>query len=527
MSTTENTNQEQTPDEPRTSDGLTEEQELANHFYELYKGLERAYGRFKITNAVAPNGEKVKGRATTEIGFYSAKLWTLHLNGNQGLGVVPIRDDATCQWGAIDIDVYPLDLEELERKVHKLGLPLIVVRTKSGGAHLTMFLSEPCPAKLVRGKLYEFAIALGYGGVEIFPKQTMLASVKDVGNWLNMPYFEHQNTKRYAIFKGRQLTPYQFIELAHKIRITEEQLRSMEVDLAGDFEDGPPCLQMLCKQGIPEGTRNNTLFALAVYCKKKFEDEWESKTEEMNVQYVHPPLKSREVQTCIKSASRKDYFYPCNKAPLISVCNKDLCRKREYGIGQGGDEFDLSLGSLVKIATEPPVWIIDIEGVRVQLDTEDLMMQERFRRSCVMSINRLPPLIKRHEWEKILREKLETVEIVEAPIESRQSGRINQYAYQYLMSSPPAKVKDELRLGRPWLDKDTATIWFRGNDLIRFLENNGMRAEVRKVWASMRENGAEHGNVTIRGITMQVWKLPQSAVPEISLELPPDFDESF
>ncbi len=499
---------------------------LGNLFFDLYRGLDRAYGSYKISNVVDERG-KMGGRAKTEIGNYSAALWKKHLEGDQGLGVVPICDNGTCWWGAIDIDVYPLDLVELEHKVHALGLPLMVIKTKSGGAHLTMYLSEPVPAKLVRGKLYEFAMALGYGGVEIFPKQSMLASKKDVGNWLNMPYFRQSETKRHGIFKGETLSAVHFLDLAYKIRISKAQLESINVQLSGDFVDGPPCLQMIAKGGVPEGTRNNTLFAMGVYAKLKFEDNWEQKIEDFNGQYFNPPLKSSEVQNIIKSAKRKDYFYPCSKSPLCNFCNKDLCRKREFGIGSGNDEFSLNLGSLLKISSEPPVWIIDIEGIRVQLDTEDLMMQERFRRVCVMSINKLPPPVKRSEWEKILREKLENVEIIDAPEESRQSSRINQYAYQYLINTPPARVRDEILLGRPWYDPEENMIYFRGNDLIRYLENNGIHTEARKIWASLRGAGADHAQIRVKNISVQVWKVPRAVVPDMQIDLPPALDNEF
>lgn len=519
MSTTENEND--------TTEGLTDEQRLGNLFYNLYKGLHRAYGKYTISNTRTPDGEKVKGRATTQSDDYTAKLWTAHLNGNQGLGVVPITEEGTCWWGAIDVDVYDLDLNALEEKVRSLKLPLILIRTKSGGAHLTIFFKEAVSCKLVRNKLYEFAIALGYGGVEIFPKQTMLASKQDTGNWLNMPYFEHHCTRRYAIRGGKPLDAEQFLDLAYRFQITADQLESIQLNITGEFADGPPCLQMICQNGAPEGTRNNTLFAMGVYCKKKYEDDWEAKLEEMNVTHINPPLKSKEVQIIIKSAGRKDYFYPCNRAPLSTHCNKALCRKRQFGIGQDGEEFSLNLGSLLKIDTEPPIWIIDIEGVRVQLDTEDLMIQERFRRVCVMNINRLPPIVKKQEWEKILREKLENVETVEAPVESRQTSRISQYALQFLRNTPPARLRDEVILGRPWFEAEESMICFRGNDLIRYLENNGIRAEPRKVWASLRENGAEYSKTRVKGILVEVWKIQSSLLPEMSLDLPPDMNEDF
>lgn len=508
------------------SEKLSDEQKLANLFFDLYRGLERAYGRYKLTAHKEENG-KVKGRAETVNGAYNVGLWLAHLTGNQGFGVIPIQDEGTCWWGAIDIDVYPLDLNKLEEDIRRLNLPLIVIRTKSGGAHCTMFMQSATSAKLVRSKLYEFALALGFGGVEIFPKQAMLASKNDIGNWLNMPYFNYKDTERYAIYKGAPVGAERFIELALKVRITEEQLREIEVETEGDFEDGPPCLQMICKAGVPEGTRNNTVFAMGVYAKMRYGDDWEEQLNEMNRKFVTPMLKAKEVQLITKSLGRKEYFYPCNKSPLIGHCNKDLCRKREFGIGQGSDEFSLNMGSLTKITSEPPVWIIDVEGVRVQLDTEDLMMQERFRKVCMMNINRLPPRIKAPDWEKLVREKLETVEILDAPEESRKSARINQHAYQYIANAPGARTIDEIRLGKPYYDRQENVVMFDGNALIRFLENHGIKAEARSIWVSLRENGAEHGTIITTKGKITVWKINKDLIPDVKLDLPDDFEPEF
>ena len=502
---------------------LTKDQAFANLLFELYKGLDRAHGRYTITRQ-GLDGKKTQGRASTELAPYKAELWVNHLVGSVGLGVIPITDEATCSWGAIDIDKYDLDLIGLEKKIRELNLPLIVIRTKSGGAHLTCFFQAPVPCKLVRSKLYEFSIALGYGGVEIFPKQSSLANKRDVGNWLNMPYFEYENTTRYAILNGKPLSLEQFLLIAEKIKIDEQTLIDTVVEVKGEFDDGPPCLQMILKNGrIAEGTRNTTLFSIGVYCRKKWEDEWEEHVEEMNTTYFDPPLKSREVQTITKSLSRKDYFYPCSKSPLQEHCNKDLCKKRSFGIGELEEEFTLSLGSLCKMTTEPPIWIIDVEGVRVQLDTEELMDQNRFRRACMMAINKLPPLMKRIPWEKMIRDKLENVEIIDAPMETRISTRVNQYVHLYLTNTPLGETKEELSIGRPWYCSEDGFIYFRGNDLIRFLENNGLRIEARKIWTSLRESGTMHRQLNLGRTVSQVWYVKAEAVV-IKEDLPePEF----
>lgn len=484
---------------------LTDEQKYANLLFDLYKGLDRAYGKYTVTKQ-GVDGKKTQGRASTELGKYKADLWVGHLHGAAGLGVIPITDDANCSWGAIDIDKYDLDLDELENKVRELNLPLLLLRTKSGGAHLTCYFSEPISCKKVRAKLYEFSIALGHGGVEIFPKQSSLASKRDVGNWLNMPYFEYKNTKRYAIFRGKPLNIEQFLMLAERIKVDEETFMDITVSTEGNFDDGPPCLQLLTKSGkIPEGSRNNALFALGVYCRKKWEDGWQEKVEEMNVDFLEVPLKSREVSTIVKSLGRKEYFYPCGKSPIQEHCNKDLCKKRVFGIGDLEEEFTLNVGSLCKINTEPPIWIIDVEGVRLQLDTEELMDQNRFRRACMMAINKLPPLMKRIPWERMIREKLENVELLEAPLETRVGTRVNQYVHQYLINTPLGETREELLLGRPWHNQEDGFVYFRGNDLIRFLENNGLRIEPRKIWASLRESGTQHRQLGIGKSVVQTW----------------------
>lgn len=499
--------------------------DIAERLFERYAGLPRAYGTYTLTHV---DGEKKKqqGKASTVLGLYTAHLWRTHLEGVQGLGVIPINDEAQVVWGCIDIDVYPLDLEELDAKVRKYNLPLVTIRTKSGGAHLTLYMHEPTQAALVRSKLTEFSLALGYGGVEIYPKQIRLASLNDVGNWLNMPYFNGENTTRYAIRQGKVLGLEDFLEYADEMAVTAEQLAAVQINLSEYFEDGPPCLQVLATNGIPEGSRNNTLFAIGVYTRMKYPDDWEARLDALNMQIMEPPLASKEVQLVTRSLNKKSYVYPCTKAPICNVCNKDLCKKREFGIGDGaGTEFDISVGSLIKIMTEPPTWIIDIEGVRIELETEDLLSQDRFRRLCVSAINKLPSKLKAIAWEKLIRDKLDSVELLEAPQESSMKGRLHFYAEQFLVNTPQANQKDELLLGKPWTEK--AVTYFRGNDFIRYLEVQGLRIDPREIWSALRMMGAGHSQFNIKGRNVQVWKIDFSAYQTEGFDQPSMPKEAF
>src|SRR5690606_20099328 len=133
------------------------------------------------------------------------------------------------------------------------------------------------------GKLREMAAALGFGGSEIFPKQTeVLLDRGDVGSWINMPYFNAEATTRHGVFiDGAVQTAEEFIEYANQNKVTNDALENISQTVAppsSTVEHGPPCLQHLAMQGFPPGTRNVGLYNLGVYAKKRDPDNWEAAT---------------------------------------------------------------------------------------------------------------------------------------------------------------------------------------------------------------------------------------------------------
>ena len=114
----------------------------------------------------------------------------------QGL---PINSKNLCCFGCIDVDVYPLDHAALVRACAGIDVPAVVCRSKSGGAHIYFFIEGWIAASDMRDKLSEIAASLGYGSAEIFPKQEkLLIDRGDVGNFINLPYFDVDRTLRPA-----------------------------------------------------------------------------------------------------------------------------------------------------------------------------------------------------------------------------------------------------------------------------------------------------------------------------------------
>ena len=169
-------------------------------FIIIFTGLQRAHGVTYITKKGA-DGEKIKGKSFIKREPVTRKLWENHLNGIEpSLGIIPINEENKCKWGCIDIDSYAeFDHKKLINKIKLLDLPLIVFRSKSGGAHVVLHTTVFVEAKLLRDKLLSISAILGYGGSEVFPKQIELKSKDDTGNFLNLPYFGGDDSHRHGI----------------------------------------------------------------------------------------------------------------------------------------------------------------------------------------------------------------------------------------------------------------------------------------------------------------------------------------
>ena len=432
---------------------------MLEKFKFIFDGLEDAYGL--QYPAAKPNGQgKVKGSVKIVREVVTDELWNSHLQGKEpGLGIIPINRKNKCSWGCIDIDNYPFDHKELIKQINKIKLPLIVCCSKSGGAHIFLFTQDKVSAELMRNKLIEIAAVLGYANKEIFPKQISLNDPKDVGNFLNMPYHGGNKSTRYAFTKeGKKATLEEFINL-----YTDNAVKDLNtLTITGNVDaikDGPPCLQTLCAQGIPEGQRNDGLYNIGVYLRKFDPDNWEKLLDTYNVKYLKPPLGSAEVENVKKSLRKKDYFYKCKQQPIVSFCNKALCRTRKFGIG-GADRQMPVVSSLSKYDTKPPIWYLNVEGKRVELETEELQMQSRFQKKCMDVLNQMPPKLKEEEWRMLINELMTDVEVIPSTGDSDPLSRLQRYLKDFCTNRTQGKVITDLRRGVPVAIEDEVTFLF-------------------------------------------------------------------
>lgn len=496
----------------------------------LFHGLERAHGTYKLTGEKkVATGIKQEGKGTTLQQPVTAALWREHLEGRRRLGVVPIRDDGTVLFAAIDIDAYDLDIAALEKKVIDAKLPLVTTRSKSGGAHLYLFLTEPAQARDIRGTMGQWAILLGFPGAEIFPKQDCLAHEHDVGNWINMPYFDVEETPAYGILDGEALPLEDYLRLAEKRSTTLSAIEDMVNNLEEPegLEDAPPCLQQLAAHGVPEGGRNDALFNFGVYARLRYGDDWEVWVDDYNNRFMSPMLGSKEVRDVIRSLRKKSYFYTCSRPVLATICSKSICRSRKYGVGSG-DDIGVTIDGLTKIETDPPTYIVQVNGYRVKMELEDIFSQTRFIRRLLGVVDQMLAPVKPEKYRAMINSLLKEAERFEAPDDAGVDGMFVYHLQQFCTTKAPARVREEILLGKPWHDPDDQRTFFRSGDLTRYLEQQRFRGlRPHQIWSTLRDLGAEHASMNLNGKFTRLWSVQTFPTQTEDYEQPPEITQNF
>ena len=493
-------------------------------FKSIFEGLDIAYGQHQ------PNGSRADGKQQGKSYIVrqevTDELWQKHLEGEgPSLGIIPIRADNTTKWGCIDIDSYPLDHRALFTRIRKLKIPLVYCKSKSGGAHLFLFLKKTIASKLIRNKLTEIKSLIGHSTAEVFPKQSSISLEKgDLGNFLNLPYYNGNKSVRYALKENAtSATLEEFFGVYDKNVVEDlDSIASPEVEA---IKDGPPCLQALCSQGFSSGTRNNGLFNIGVYLKKFDPDNWGKLLEKYNRKYMNPPLDSKEVVVVAKSLE-KGYQYLCKEQPVVSFCNVNVCKTRKHGVG--AENVSQQLGALSKLETEPPIWFLEIptdddeEDLKIQLSTEELQIQTKFQKRVMEVLTMMPPLMKASDWQKLVNSKMGTALKIPVSSDGSVSGQFLAHLQEFCTGRAQAHTRDEMLRRMPWTEalpeKNEETkkeevvtrTYFRLVDLLAYLIRNKFThySNTGQIVAELRRIGGIHKFWKLKNKGVNTWGVP-------------------
>ncbi len=302
----------------------------AERMFALYRGNEKNRG---VTRLLPPNGDgaKVEGKSYMEDGPLTVGIWQKHLDGKVGCGAIPIFETNKVVFAAIDIDDYTITPEKMVACIAEEGLPLVPIRSKSGGWHLTLFLKEPVRATLVRITLNGLAYRLlGASGTEVFPKQNELWG-DNKGSFINAPYFG-ETRKAYGP-DAQSVDIDTFFEMVEAARIDEETLLA----LTNPTKDGAEVPKAKLKpppyeypiEVVGAGARDNELFAHIRWLRNTGyeDDELQELAEWFNDHMLEPPLEPKVVADKVRRRCDKEVGWGAKRAriiPAVRECDATL-----------------------------------------------------------------------------------------------------------------------------------------------------------------------------------------------------------
>ncbi len=545
-------------------DEVGKRREQLRRFMSLWKSNETAHGQYDIDHDLSTRTDKVTGKARTIREPLTAAMFANHLAGRVGLGLIPILPSNKAQWGLIDIDEYgnSLDVKVLTQRVkdirEKTGIPLVIYRSKSGGAHVVVHFVENKPLRcdLLRKCLREIAGALGYPSVEIFPKQDTLGS-GETGNWVNGCYFFIAGpTDRYAYDEeGEPILVFDdYLDFAESRCIEPRALLDATFPQRHTpFFDGPVCLDRMASDtgpGFPEGSRNITMFNVGIYLKSKFPDQWQDHMVQINQDLFDPPLPNSELQNLIKQHERKSYGYQCDQEPLRSFCKRETCLSRKYGVGGGdmgggGSEIEAMIQGVSKtvvtdyhgniIQDDNVVWYVNVNGMILKLPSVDFFSQDRFLRRVGENCGCYPQPMRPQRWRAFLDNACSTATDLEIPYEETREGQIIMALLDYCTDHTLTDNRSEIETGKVY-QKEDGSLWFKHKWFYQYLIDNGYLRpgiDTKFVGTTLRAFGAKRRSIRIgtveedgkdKDVIRDAWCVPE--LPKDVRKIVPDSDMS-
>ena len=502
-------------------------------FKSIFEGLDSAYGQTIKTDQFDERGKhKTKSYTVSQVPV--PKIWEEHLKGTDpGLGIVPINKENKCKWGCIDIDTYPFDHKNFLNKLKSKNIPMILFRSKSGGGHACLFTNDFVPAVIMRAKLKLIASALGFAKAEIFPKQDYIRVDRgDTGSFLNLPYHGGDRTMRFAYDeKGEALKIDDFFEAYKEKALSLEELKNLKIanDKNGDefFKGMPPCLVTLLSDGVPNGQRNNCMYNVGVYLKKRYseKDEWQSHMFTYNKKFMEPPLDVGEINTLIESLDSKDYRYKCKDEPIHSFCDPKTCAAREFGVGDDGPTPEIT--QIRRYDSDPPIYFAQLDGNTVEVDDATLHDPEKFSLACMNQIGMPMMPVPKHAWRKLLITLFKkALEPITAPESSKLEVQLTEILADYINKAPGKELNDVLR-GIAYTDKEGDT-FFQFKSFWRYLLKTKSWPEktypkqktlrLLQIMFEVKEEYTQIDNKTTRTLVMETIKLEKPNPRKLKVE---------
>ena len=356
------------------------------------------------------------------------------------------------------------------------------------------------------------AAMLGHAGKELFPKQDyILADKNQVGSWLNVPYHGGDKSVRRALGDDAELlTLEEFFKLYDKKVLSEKDLIQWKESITTEDEDlleAPPCLVTLLSDKVPKGKRNDTMFNVGVYLRKRFPDSWKTKLSTYNGKYMSEPLTDSEIEGVIKSLLNKDYRYKCKQEPIRSFCESKICVKRKFGVGENVPTPEIE--RIEKYPSHPTIYIVYLDGKPVEVDRVTLHEFDKFSVEVMDQLNQVLMPVGKMIWKKLLNKIMsnkDTFKILEVPQAARLDYQLKELLGDFLTRAT-GKSMEDVKRGIPFTENGYSYFKYQSFDkyLNRTKSWNLPKAKTQKMLEDVFK--AKEDFPKLEEKTMRVWKV--------------------
>jgi hypothetical protein len=275
-----------------------------------------------------------------------------------------------------------------------------------------------------------------------------------------------------------------------------------------DLFEAPPCLVTLLSDKVPQGKRNDTMFNVGVYLRKRFPDSWKTKLHSYNSKYMNPPIDDNNLEnTVIKSLLNKDYRYKCKQEPIRSFCESKLCVKRKFGVGENFPTPEIE--RIEKYPSHPTIYIVYLDGKPVEVDRTTLHEFDKFSVEVMDQLNQVLMPVGKMIWKKLLNKIMsnkDTFKILEVPQAARLDYQLKELLGDFL-NRATGKVMDDVKRGIPFTENGHS--YFKYQSFNNFLKRSKSwdlpKAKTQKMLEDIFK--AKEEVLKLDKKSMRIWKI--------------------
>ncbi len=456
----------------------------AERLMELFRGAEERHGTY--TKRLRLVGDKMEmndeaGRGPLNVkGPPSVELWERHISGSKPLGVSPLREDGMCRWGVVDIDRYDIDHADLSSRIAQNGLPLVCVRSKSGGAHLLTFTSDWMPQAEMNRRLRDWARQLGHGDAEVYPLAT------GPGNWLNMPYLGGDGSDRHGVkINGMAMGTEEFLLAAERVRamplpaIKQPVIGRAQRALAEYVEEIASC---------PPGGRAKLIYGRA---------------KDIGRLIAKEEIGTDETELALLDAAVRSGLTPSEALGHIRSGISDGIKSPET---PGNNKSRVPQIEKIVILTggEERLWRVTVAGHGdITLSPKEVIHFFSFNVRCASELNVTFHHPKANDWSDAITDALQFAEEEALPRDETVGGAFFDLLSEFCRQRHRAATLEEMLLGKPFPDEEAGRTYFRFADLRAFLQDSRdgtfkamSRNAIGRLLRAVGPEGSDQGTTT-------------------------------